>query len=48
MKVPLRVTEFKILFNRSLEFDTASGLEAPSRTPHAPPSAKPRKRRVNM
>ena len=44
MKVPLRVTEFSILLIRNLEFDTARGLRAPSRTPHTPPRAKPEKK----
>lgn len=48
MKVPLRVTEFKTLLIRNLVFDTARGLRAPSRTPHAPPRAKPEKKKVNM
>lgn len=48
MKVPLLVTEFKTLLIRSLVFDTARGLRAPSRTPHKPPIAKPRKHRVSM
>jgi hypothetical protein len=48
IKVPLLVTEFKTLLIRSLVFDTARGLRAPSRTPHTPPRAKPRKHRVSM
>jgi hypothetical protein len=39
--VPLRVTELRTLFIRSRAFDTASGLLAPSRKPHAPPRASP-------
>jgi hypothetical protein len=42
INVPLRVTEFKTLLIRSLVLDTASGLLAPSRTPQAPPRARPR------
>jgi hypothetical protein len=49
INVPLLVTEFKMLLIRNLVFDTARGLRAPSRTPHAPPIAKPSKRnRVSM
>lgn len=48
MKVPLRVTEFRMLLIRNLVFDTARGLRAPSRTPQAPPRAKPVESRVNM
>jgi len=49
INVPLLVTEFKILLIRNLVFDTARGLRAPSRTPHAPPIAKPsREKRVSM
>jgi hypothetical protein len=39
--VPLRVTELRMLLIRSRVFDTASGLLAPSRKPHAPPRARP-------
>jgi hypothetical protein len=39
--VPLRVTELRMLLIRSRAFDTASGLLAPSRKPHAPPRASP-------
>jgi len=39
--VPLRVTELRMLLIRSRIFDTASGLLAPSRKPHAPPRARP-------
>ena len=42
MKVPLRVTEFNTLLILSLVLDTASGRFAPSRTPHTPPSARPK------
>jgi hypothetical protein len=42
--VPLRVTELRMLLIRSRVFDTASGLPAPSRKPHAPPRARPGKR----
>jgi hypothetical protein len=45
INVPLRVTEFKMLLIRNLVFDTARGLRAPSRTPHAPPIAKPSKKK---
>ena len=41
INVPLLVTEFKMLLIRNLVFVTARGLRAPSRTPHAPPIAKP-------
>jgi len=44
MNVPLLVTEFNMLLIRSLVFDTARGLRAPSRTPHTPPMAKPLKK----
>ena len=39
--VPLRVTELRMLLIRNRIFDTASGLLAPSRKPHAPPRARP-------
>jgi hypothetical protein len=45
INVPLLVTEFKMLLIRNLVFDTARGLRAPSRTPHAPPIAKPSKKK---
>jgi hypothetical protein len=44
MNVPLLVTEFRTLLIRNLKFDAASGLRAPSRTPHKPPRAKPYKK----
>lgn len=48
MKVPLLVTEFKILLIRKLVFETERGFRAPSRTPHKPPRAKPVESEVNM
>jgi len=48
MKVPLLVTEFKILLIRKLVFETERGFPAPSRTPHKPPRAKPVESEVNM
>lgn len=41
MKVPLRVTELRMLLTRSLVLLTARGRRAPSRTPHTPPRVRP-------
>ena len=41
MKVPLLVMELRILLIRSLAFETAKGRLLPSRTPQAPPIARP-------
>jgi len=41
IKVPLRVTELRMLLIRNLEFETASGRRAPSRSPHTAPEARP-------
>ena len=48
MKVPLLVTEFKMLLIRKLVFETERGFRAPSRTPHKPPRAKPVERKMSM